>query len=66
MKTTRIFPSESCHFSVVKFSIYLNTHVFVMKCSYPTLRIIHVFDIASVRPVQEGIGNVALIRFTLL
>ena len=35
MRNTRIFLSENFHFLVVKFSIYLNRHVFVMcnlKC----------------------------------
>ena len=37
MKNIRIFLSENFHFLVVKFSLYLNRHVFVMKnidCGY--------------------------------
>ena len=30
MKNIRVFLSENCHFLVVKFSVYLNRHVFVM------------------------------------
>ena len=30
MKNIRMFLSESFHFSVIKFSVYLNWHVFVM------------------------------------
>ena len=32
MKNIRIFYLKNCHFLVVKFSIYLNRHVFVMIC----------------------------------
>ena len=32
MKNIRIFLSENVHFLVVKFSVYLNRHVFVMTC----------------------------------
>ena len=31
MKTIRLFPSEKFQFLVVKFSVYLNRHVFVME-----------------------------------
>ena len=31
MKNIRIFLSEICHFVVVKFSVYLNRRVFVMR-----------------------------------
>ena len=31
MKNIRIFLSENAHFLVVKFSVYLNRHVFVMS-----------------------------------
>ena len=30
MKNIRVFLSENFHFLVVKFSVYLNRHVFVM------------------------------------
>ena len=36
MKTIRIFLSESFQFLVVKFSSYLNRHVFVMNQSLST------------------------------
>ena len=32
MKNTRFFLSENFHFLMVKFSIYLNRHVFIMIC----------------------------------
>ena len=32
MKNINFFLSENFHFLVVKFSIYLNRHVFVMDC----------------------------------
>ena len=31
MKNIRYFLSENFHFLVVKFSVYLNRHVFIMK-----------------------------------
>ena len=34
MKKYRNFLSEIFHFLVVKFSAYLNRHVFVMKCKF--------------------------------
>ena len=37
MKNIRIFYLKNCHFLVVKFSAYLNRHVFVM-CSMKKLR----------------------------
>ena len=33
MKNTEFFLSDFFHFLVVKFSLYLNRHVFVMICS---------------------------------
>ena len=41
MKNIRIFYLKNCHFLVVKFSVYLNRHVFVM-CFYIFL-IIYLF-----------------------
>ena len=34
MKNIRILAYENFHFLVVKFSVYLNRHVFVMYCIY--------------------------------
>ena len=34
MKNIRIFLSENFQFLVVKFSVYLNSHVFVMTCIF--------------------------------
>ena len=34
MKNIRIFLSENFHFLVVKFSVYLNRHVFVLEIFY--------------------------------
>ena len=42
MITSRFFSSESFHFVVVKFSIYLNMRVFVMHC---LTAIVHITDI---------------------
>ena len=37
MKNIRIYLSENFHFLVVKFSVYLNRHVFVMMLSVTIL-----------------------------
>ena len=38
MKNIRFFLSEIFHFLIVKFSVYLNGHVFVMNIFYTTLK----------------------------
>ena len=53
MKNIRIFLSENFHFLVVKFSVYLNKHVFVMRIGHidaallPTVILAKVYQTAK-------------------
>ena len=38
MKNIRIFYLKNCHFLVIKFSVYLNRRVFVMKLAHAHLQ----------------------------
>ena len=51
MKNIRVFLSENFHFLVVKFSVYLNRHVFVMTGVY---RDIHYFFISLLKNKDCG------------
>ena len=42
MKNIRIFYLKNCHFLVVKFSVYLNRRVFVMKLDIVLTRTINI------------------------
>ena len=59
MKNIRLFLSENFHFLVVKFSVYLNRHVFVMS----NLSGMDAFS--SERSLSKLIMSSSVKRFTL-
>ena len=48
--------SENIHFFIVKFSVYLNMHVFVMLSSFPT-------DLSKAKPMLQFFGCASLASY---
>ena len=70
MKNIRFFLSEIFHFLVVKFSIYLNRRVFVMKflhyiCSTELSKSLTYFLTASKKHVAECCLSFSMLYITL-